>query len=1241
MAKKNFRFSDTEPTCLKGADGVSDMTEIIRRLERIETLAGGDQLAGGGASQQATLDRLARTEPASGQASDVSPTLSPSAPGAPSLPYLVDSDEEEDDAGSRSITGRSRTHSAGSSLSRSAKALLLGIPDAAMFDQEAVLVQARNRIKSRTSSLDTNQSLHTRSMPGSAGSSFRGRDARSRSSSASNFGASGSWGENSGSVGASHRANKLKLKLGQLRLFNSTPPQGGSMSASLGRDRSISGAWCGGASASSTLRQKQPGREESFSSKRKGKGEGKTSVLGSVGDRIDRKGAERTRLGYSAGDLEGAVSPLRQAAAARLMRPITQGMSSVGEGSAELEALMKLPIESLAFSWPASHYDLKRLLSATVAAYGKCVDDRTGELLPVVEEGAAFTWGGDAAMREPLQATLEKVLQTNAAARRSSLDNEEPQEAMDATPIPLGGMLQGGMLQGGMLQGGMLQGGMLGYDSGGQAHMGYDSEGYARMGYAETAAWNHAVLGGYPTVHGHQMQQYCGPAAMSLHRGSMDANLALMGVPTLPLGSYYAAGVSSTMMPGDASYGPGGHLPPAAPMSQAVPPPNPMWSPPSSYAHPSGKALKATAETQYHVTPPPPPASPLYSRPASRSPALVPLHHIDSSSVPPPVEASKLSEVSLDEWPDPKEAAAFLEKEEARPSVEKPAGSASLGGAGESGAAGARGGVLLPRPLKETSTNPESDKGKGAEGPSKGSGTRGKPRKGQGAQEHAPGGDFLQVVQTVKTCAQNRKLKEAIVIVESLHAQHPGPIAAKSMVGWHNVYNSLISGCVRCGSLPEVHKALARMASYGIPPNIATYNSLISGRGKLSTLEDAIRTFDELSMLELTPDVVTYNSLIDACVRHGDFDRGQELLVEMKKQGLKPNEITFTALISGYAKHSMFNKAFELLADMAKCGIEPNQVTYSALIDACMRCDEFKAASDIMAKMEEAGLERNVVTYNIIISGCGRNGKAQEAEIYFREMVTAGLAPSQVTYNSLICAQVRAMELKRAFAVRDEMLEAGFVPDRVTFNTLVMGCAKCRQVDEAFSLAREMEQQGLQADQITYTALIDACSRSSQMHRAHQVLQTMVAQGIAPDLITCNTLVNGYTKNGDLELAIQILEVISQQSDLSPDTYTLRPILDLSVSMGGGMLDRILAMLQVRLKMSRGDKGGNLQELAAMCSALIDACMSMESGLSLAVEGIRCLEGAGLVYASQSGFTAPDILMAAEKGYPGVPRQGA
>ena len=86
------------------------------------------------------------------------------------------------------------------------------------------------------------------------------------------------------------------------------------------------------------------------------------------------------------------------------------------------------------------------------------------------------------------------------------------------------------------------------------------------------------------------------------------------------------------------------------------------------------------------------------------------------------------------------------------------------------------------------------------------------------------------------------------------------------------------------------------------------------------------------------------------------------------------------------------------------------------------------------------------------------------------------------------------------------------------------------------------------------------------MHRAHQVLQTMVAAGIAPDLITCNTLIQGYTRSRDLELAIQILEVISAQSSLSPDVYTLRPILDLCVSMGGMMLDRVLRVLRARIK---------------------------------------------------------------------------
>jgi len=152
----------------------------------------------------------------------------------------------------------------------------------------------------------------------------------------------------------------------------------------------------------------------------------------------------------------------------------------------------------------------------------------------------------------------------------------------------------------------------------------------------------------------------------------------------------------------------------------------------------------------------------------------------------------------------------------------------------------------------------------------------------------------------------------------------------------------------------------------------------------------------------------------------------------------------------------------------------------------------------------------------------------------------------------------------------------------------------------------------------------------------------MVAQGIAPDLITCNTLINGYTKSRDLDLAIQILEVITQQSTLSPDVYTLRPVLDLCVSMGGHRLDGVLEVLQARLEACTGSNGGGgryhqgdhrVNDVAAMYSALIDACMMTENAKSrgLAGRAIASLEAKGLGYRSQIGYSAVQVKNQADK----------
>jgi pentatricopeptide repeat protein len=276
-----------------------------------------------------------------------------------------------------------------------------------------------------------------------------------------------------------------------------------------------------------------------------------------------------------------------------------------------------------------------------------------------------------------------------------------------------------------------------------------------------------------------------------------------------------------------------------------------------------------------------------------------------------------------------------------------------------------------------------------------------------------------------------------------------------------------------------------------------------------------------------------------------------------------------------------------------------------------------------MERMERAGLERNIVTFNILISGCARNGMALDAQRFFNQMAQAGVNPNQVTYNSLICAYARINELSEAFRVRDEMMEAGYQPDQVTFNTLITGCAKARRIEEAFHLMSSMRRAGLPPDQISFGALIDACSRTNQMQCAYEVLQDMVRVGIQPDLITCNTLIYGYTKEHDFTQSMAILSLLLAQSTLSPDRFTMRPIMELCQHNRGAGLQEVYDCIRNRPRRTPSTSASK-KSLVCMLSAIIDTSMSLQS-YDLALSALNDLEEEDAQYVSQEGFTAAQV----------------
>ncbi|KDP46161.1 hypothetical protein JCGZ_06672 [Jatropha curcas] len=166
-------------------------------------------------------------------------------------------------------------------------------------------------------------------------------------------------------------------------------------------------------------------------------------------------------------------------------------------------------------------------------------------------------------------------------------------------------------------------------------------------------------------------------------------------------------------------------------------------------------------------------------------------------------------------------------------------------------------------------------------------------------------------------------------------------------------YNTLINGCLECGSSSKAFGLIQEMEGKGVKPDSITHNILVKWYIKHEKMDDAGNTIRKMGESGFSPNSVTYNTLINGYCKAGKLGEALRMMDELGRKGLKMDGTNVNTILHALCKEGRFEKAFDLLEGMKEKKLGPDCHTYNAILGALADACRFEEAEKFVKKIVE------------------------------------------------------------------------------------------------------------------------------------------------------------------------------------------------------------------------------------------------------------------------------------------------
>ncbi|KAK8948433.1 Pentatricopeptide repeat-containing protein [Platanthera zijinensis] len=190
------------------------------------------------------------------------------------------------------------------------------------------------------------------------------------------------------------------------------------------------------------------------------------------------------------------------------------------------------------------------------------------------------------------------------------------------------------------------------------------------------------------------------------------------------------------------------------------------------------------------------------------------------------------------------------------------------------------------------------------------------------------------------------------------------------------LYNCIVDGYAKEGSLEACLALLQKMNADGVKPNSSTFLTLLQSCASAGALSVGRRIHEYAKEQKLEMEASLGTALVDMYAKNGCLEEAVVVFDGMRDRDVK----AWTAMIMGFAVHGRSADALRLFDEMEESGATPNEVTLLAVLSACSHGGLVGLARDYFKRIvAKHGLRPGIKHYGCVIDSLGRAGLLEEA----------------------------------------------------------------------------------------------------------------------------------------------------------------------------------------------------------------------------------------------------------------------
>ncbi|CAM6093772.1 unnamed protein product [Calypogeia fissa] len=342
----------------------------------------------------------------------------------------------------------------------------------------------------------------------------------------------------------------------------------------------------------------------------------------------------------------------------------------------------------------------------------------------------------------------------------------------------------------------------------------------------------------------------------------------------------------------------------------------------------------------------------------------------------------------------------------------------------------------------------------------------------------------------------------------------------------HNVvaFNTIISGCVRCGQGQKALEFYHQMQHEGVEPVPATFVAVLNACASVGALEEGRAVHREITRRGCQSNIFVGNSLVDMYTKCRNLDDAWTVF-----NGMETHDVVgWNAIVLGYVKYGEGQKALDLARKMRQEGVEPDAFSFVGILNACASVSALEEGRRVHQHIIYRGMESDVFVNSSLVDMYAKCGSIADARRVFGKISTQNVVP----WNAMLGGYALHGHAKEALGHFEQMAAEGVEVDMVTFVSLLSACSHAGLVDEGLYYFETMGSvHGIYPSIKHYACMVDLLGRAGRLQEAEDLVEAMPCE---PDVTVWMSLLGACRVHGNLELgeriAKQILELHPENS---------------------------------------------------------------------------------------------------------------